>query len=98
MVKRSTIIGALALIALIGGVRAQLLNQTISVEPEVAIQAQVTPSLPDVRRRLGQVRRRLQEGKLAFYSRPLPNEEYIETQREIARGEYRKAMGHLNQA
>ena len=98
MVKRSKVTRSLALVVRIGGVRAQLLNQTISVEPDAAIQAQVTPTLPDVRRRLDEVGRRLQEAKLASYSSPLPNEEYIETQREIARGEYRKAMGHLNQA
>lgn len=96
--KRSRTIGALALVVLIGGMRARLLNQTISVEPEAVIQAQVTPTLPDVRRRLDEVGRRLQEAKLASIPVPLPDEEYIEAQREIARGEYRKATDLLNQA
>jgi hypothetical protein len=101
MVRRSTIIGALALIALIGGVRTQLPSQTISVEPEAAIQAHGTPTLPDVQHRLAEVKRRMlrmQEAKVASYPSPMTQKEYIEAQREIARGEYRKAMNNLNQA
>ena len=101
MVKRSRIVGALAIMALIGGVRAQLLSQTISVEPEAAIQVRGTPTLLDVQHRLSEVERRMhrmQEAKLASYPSPMTQKEYIEAQHEMARGEYRKAMDHLNQA
>ena len=56
------------------------------------------PTPPDVRERLTEVGRRLQEARLASYSRPLPRGEYVEAQQEIARGKYREAMNHLNHA
>jgi hypothetical protein len=56
------------------------------------------PALADVRDRLAEVGRRLRQAKLASYSSPLPREDYIEAQREVARGDYRQAMNHLNQA
>jgi hypothetical protein len=96
--KRSRIVSATALIVLIGGMPGGALSQTMSVEPQAAIQAQGTPTLPDVRARLAEVGRRLREAKLASYSSPLPQGDYIEAQREIARGDYREAMNHLNQA
>jgi hypothetical protein len=70
----------------------------MSVEPQTSIQAHGTPTVPDVQHRLAEVGRRLREAKLASYSGPLPQEDYIEAQREIARGDYREAMNHLNQA
>jgi hypothetical protein len=97
MMKVSRIVSTAALIALIGAGPGAALSQTISVEPEAAIQAQGAPTLPDVRDRLAEIGRRLQEAKLASFSRPLPQREYIEAQHEIARGEYREAMNHLNQ-
>jgi hypothetical protein len=90
----SRIVTTAALIALIGAGQGVALSQTVSVEPEAAIQAQGTPTLPDVRDKLTG----LQEAKLASYSSPLPQEDYIEAQREVARGDYREAMNHLNQA
>ena len=54
--------------------------------------------MSDVRERLVEIGRCLREAKLASYSSPLPQEDYIEAQREIARGDYREAMNHLNQA
>jgi len=94
----SKIVTTAALIALIGAGQGVALSQTVSVEPEAAIQAQGTPTLPDVRDKLTEVDRRLQEAKLTSYSSPLPQEDYIEAQREVARGDYREAMNHLNQA
>jgi hypothetical protein len=70
----------------------------IAVEPAAAIQAQKAPTLPAVRDELDRVGRRLQEAKLASHLGPTPQREYIEAQREVARGEYREAMNHLNQA
>jgi hypothetical protein len=86
------------LIALIGGARAAALSQTTLVEPQAAIHDQGAPTLPSVRARLAEVGRRLREAKLASYSSPLPQEDYIEAQREIARGDYREAIDHLSQA
>jgi hypothetical protein len=94
----SKIVTTAALIALIGVGPGVALSQTVSVEPEAAIQAQGTPTLPDVRDKSAEVDRRIQEAKLASYSNALPQEDYIEAQREIARGDYREAMNHLNQA
>jgi hypothetical protein len=54
--------------------------------------------LTDIQKRLAEVGRRLSEAKLASYSTLLPEQDYIEAQREIARGDYREAMNHLNQA
>jgi hypothetical protein len=96
--KRSRIVGTAALIVLIAGVPGAALSQTIAARPEAAIQAQGAPALTDVRERLSEVGRRLREAKLASYTSPLPQEDYIEAQREIARGDYREAMNHLNQA
>ena len=98
MTGRSKIFCAAVLGALIAGVRAAALSQTISVEPQATIQAQGALTLQDVRARLAEVESRLQEAKLASYSSPLSQEDYIEAQREIARGDYREAMNHLNQA
>jgi hypothetical protein len=98
MMNASKIVTTAALIALIGAGQGAALSQTVSVEPEAAIQAQGTPTLPDVRDKLAEVDRRIQEAKLTSYSSPLPQEDYIEAQREIARGDYREAMNHLNQA
>jgi len=47
---------------------------------------------------MDEVGRRLREAKLASYSKSSPTGDYIEAQREIARGDYRDAMNHLNQA
>jgi hypothetical protein len=94
--KASRIVSTAALIALIGGPGAGL-SQAMAMEPKAAIQAERMPTPPDVRDRLTEVGRRLQEARLASYSRPLPQGEYIEAQHEIARGEYRDAMNHLNQ-
>jgi hypothetical protein len=98
--KRSRIVGTAALIVLIAGAPGAALSQTIAVKPEAeaAIQTQGAPALTDVRERLSEVGRRLREAKLASYTSPLPQEDYIEAQREIARGDYREAMNHLNQA
>lgn len=96
--KRSRIVSTAALIALIAGVPGSALTQTTSVEPDAAIQTQGAPVSADVRDRLAEVGQRLREAKLASYSSPLPQEDYIEAQREIARGDYREAMSHLNQA
>lgn len=95
--KPSRIVGTAALITLIGGL-ATGLSQTMAMEPKAAIQAEAMPTPPDVRDRLTEVGRRLQEARLASYSRPLPQAEYIEAQHETARGKYREAMNHLNQA
>jgi hypothetical protein len=96
--KRSRIVGSAALIALIAGAPGAALSQTIAAEPDAAIQSQGAPPLADVRNRLAEVERRIREAKLASYSSPLPQEDYIEAQREIARGDYREAMNHLDQA
>ena len=96
IMKASRIVSAVALIALIGGPGA-VLSQAMAMEPKAAIQAERMPTPPDVRDRLTEVGRRLQEARLASYSRPLPQGEYIEAQHEIARGEYQDAMNHLNQ-
>ena len=96
--KTSRIVTTAALVALIGVGQGAAWSQTVSVEPEAAIQAQGTPTLPDVRYKSAEVERRIQEAKLASYSSALPQEDYIEAQREIARGDYREAMNHLNQA
>jgi hypothetical protein len=96
--KVSRIVGTAALIAAIGATPATSLSQTISAEPETASSDKGTPSTSDLRQRLNEVGRRLRVAKLASYSSPLPQEDYIEAQREIARGDYREAMNHLNQA
>jgi hypothetical protein len=96
--KVSRIVSVAALIAAIGATPATSLSQTISAEPETASSAKGTPSTFDLRQRLNEVGRRLRVAKLASYSSPLPQEDYIEAQREIARGDYREAMNHLNQA
>ena len=83
---------------MIAGSPGLALSQTISAEPDAAIQTQAAPALTDVRSRLAKVGRRIREAKLASYSSPLPQEDYIEAQREIARGDYREAMNHLNLA
>jgi hypothetical protein len=98
MMKGPGIVSAAALIALIGAMPRASLSQTTSAEPEAAIQAKGTPTQADIRQRMSEVARRLQEAKLASYSSPLPQGEYIEAQRQIARGDYREAMNHLNQA
>lgn len=98
MMKASRIVSSAALIMLIGAGPGVALSQTMSTEPEAAIQAQVTPTLPDVQARLAQVGQRLEDAKLASVSRPLPEGEYIEAQREVARGDYRQAMANLDQA
>ena len=94
--QASRIVSTAALIALIGGPAAGL-SQAMAMEPKTAIQTERMPTPPDVRERLTEVGRRLKEARLASYSRPLPQREYIEAQQEIARGEYRDAMNHLNQ-
>ena len=96
--KVSRIVSTVALIAAIGATPATSLSQTISAEPETASSYKGTPSTSDLRQRLNEVGRRLRVAKLASYSSPLPQEDYIEAQREIARGDYREAMNHLNQA
>jgi hypothetical protein len=96
--KRSRIVGTAAFIALLAGAPRAALSQTIAAGPEAAIQTQGAPALSDVRERLVEVGRRLREAKLASYTSPLPQEDYIEAQREIARGDYREAMNPLNQA
>jgi hypothetical protein len=96
--KRSRIVGTAALIVLIAAAPGAALSQTIAARPEAAIQTQGAPALTDVRERLSEVGRRLREAKLASYTSPLPQKDYIEAQREIARGDYREAMNHLNQA
>ena len=97
--KVSRIVSTVALIAAIGATPATSLSQTISAEPEeTASSDKGTPSTSDLRQRLNEVGRRLRVAKLASYSSPLPQEDYIEAQREIARGDYREAMNHLNQA
>ena len=53
--KVSRIVSTAALIALIGAGPGAALSQTISVEPEAAIQAQGAPTLPDVRDRLAEI-------------------------------------------
>ena len=98
MMKRSRIIGSAALIALIAGAPAPARSQTIPAGSEATIQTQGAPASTDIQRRLAEVGRRLNEAKLASYSSPLPEQDYIEAQREIARGDYREAMNHLNQA
>ena len=95
--KASRIVSTAALIALLGGPGAAL-SQTMALEPKAAIQEEGMPTPPDVRERLTEVGRRLQEARLAAYSRPLPRGEYVEAQQEIARGKYREAMNHLNHA
>ena len=96
--KVSRIVSTVALIAAIGATPATSLSQTISAEPETASSDKGTPSTSGLRQRLNEVGRRLRVAKLASYSSPLPQEDYIEAQREIARGDYREAMNHLNQA
>ena len=96
--KVSRIVSTVALIAAIGATPATSLSQTIAAEPETASSYKGTPSTSDLRQRLNEVERRLRVAKLASYSSPLPQEDYIEAQREIARGDYREAMNHLNQA
>jgi hypothetical protein len=71
--KASRIVSTAALIALIGGPGAGL-SQAMAMEPKAAIQAERMPTPPDVRDRLTEVGRRLQEARLASYSRPLPRE------------------------
>jgi len=39
---------------------------------------------------------RLNEAKLANFARPLPHAEYVEAQREAARGDYRAASANLD--
>jgi hypothetical protein len=96
--KRSRIVGSAALIALIAGAPAPARSQTIPAGSEATIQTQGAPASTDIQRRLAEVGRRLNEAKLASYSSPLPEQDYIEAQREMARGDYREAMNHLNQA
>ena len=96
--KRSRIVGTAAFIALFAGAPSAVLSQTLAAGPEAAIQTQRAPALSDVRERLAEVGLRLREAKLASYTSPLPQEDYIEAQREVARGDYREAMNHLNQA
>jgi hypothetical protein len=98
MMKRSRIVGAAALIAVIAGAPAAALSQTMPAGSEVAIQTQGASASTDIQKRLAEVGRRLNEAKLASYTSPLPEQDYIEAQREIARGDYREAMNHLNQA
>jgi hypothetical protein len=68
--KASRIVSTVALIALIGGPGAGL-SQAMAMEPKAAIQERM-PTPPDVRDQLTAVGRRLQEARLASYSRPLP--------------------------
>ena len=75
--KRSRIVGTAALIVLIAGAPGAALSQTIVARPEAAIQTQGAPALTDVRERLSEVGRRLREAKLASYTSPLPQEDYI---------------------
>jgi hypothetical protein len=96
--KISRIVSAAALIVLIGPGPGVALSQMLSKQPQAVIQAETTPSLPDVQARLTEVGRRLREAKLASFSRPLPEGDYVEAQREVARGDYREAMNHLNDA
>jgi hypothetical protein len=70
--KISRIVGAAALIVLIGAGPGVALSQMLSKEPQAATQAQTAPSLPDVQARMTEVGRRLREAKLASFSRPLP--------------------------
>jgi hypothetical protein len=64
MMKGSRSVSIAALIVLIGAAAGASLSQTISAEPKASIQAQGTPSLPDVRHRLDEVGRRLQQARL----------------------------------
>jgi len=96
--KGSRMVSTAALIALIGAIPAASLSQMTSAQPQAPISAEGTPTLSDLRQKMDEVGRRLREAKLASYSSPLPQGDYIEAQREIARSDYREAMNHLNQA
>lgn len=71
-------------------------SQTVPMEQQATIKAQQAPALADVRAKLVEVGRRLRAAKLASFSRPLPESDYIEAQRQLARGNYREAMTDLN--
>ncbi len=95
--KGSRIVSTAAFVLLIGAAPGVALSQMMPRQPQAAIQAQASTTLPEVRTRLAEVGRRMQEAKLANFSRPLPQTEYVEAQREVARGDYREAAANLDQ-
>jgi len=93
----SRILGALMLAAMLGPSPRVAMSQLLPNEPQAAIKAQSVPVLPDVRARLVEDGQRLDEAKLANFTRPLPQAEYVEAEREVARGDYRAAEANLDQ-
>ncbi|HZO80329.1 MAG TPA: hypothetical protein VFB33_01425 [Candidatus Binataceae bacterium] len=86
------VIGALAVLTAAPSVAW---SQAVPTQPEATIKAEQSPALSEVRAKLVEVGRRLRAAKLASFSRPLPEGDYIEAQREVARGNYRAAMADL---
>lgn len=95
--KISRILGASMLVAMLGPSPGVAMSQLLPKEPQAAIRVPSGPILPDVRARLAEDGRRLNEAKLANFTRPIPQAEYVEAEREVARGDYRAAAANLDQ-
>jgi hypothetical protein len=96
IMKSSRVVNGAAFVVLIGGPGVAL-GQMILRQPRASIQVQASTTLPEVRARLTEVGLRLQEAMLATFFRTLPQEEYVEAQRKVARGDYCDAAGNLDQ-
>ncbi len=72
------------------------LSQILTHHPQAAIEARSAMTSSEIDGRLADVGRRLNEAKLANYTRPLPQAEYVEAERQVARGDYRAASANLD--
>jgi hypothetical protein len=95
--KISRTLSASMLLAMLGPSPGVAMSQMLPREPQAAIKAEPAPVLPDVRARLAEDGRRINEAKLANFTRPIPQAEYVEAEREVARGDYRAAAANLDQ-
>jgi hypothetical protein len=93
----SRILGASMLAAMLGASPGVAMSQMLRKEPRAAIKAQSGLILPDLRARLPEDGRRLEQAKLANFTRSIPQTEYVEAEREVARGDYRAAAASLDQ-
>jgi hypothetical protein len=97
MMRLSKFVSAGLSLAVIGAAPGVALCQILPKEPQAAIEAQTTTTSPEIHARLVEIGRRLQEAKLANFARPVPQTEYVEAQREAARGDFRAASVSLDQ-
>ena len=97
MMKISTIAAIALSAAVLGAAPGVALSQILTRHPQAAIEAESGMTSSAVNGRLADIGRRLNEAKLANFTRPLPQAEYVEAQREVARGDYRAASANLDQ-